>query len=169
MGHAAQTTVDARRIVDASRRLRKLAWLLDNAIRLPGGFRIGVDGLIGLVPGVGDLLAALLSSYIVVEAARMKVGGSVLMRMVGNIALELGIGLVPVFGDLFDFAFKANTRNLKLVEAYLEQPDKTRQHSRWRVAAAILALALVIVAVLMLACVILWMAATALFARGTWA
>lgn len=167
MGQAPQTTAEARRIVDSSRRLRKLAWLLDNAIRLPGGFRIGFDGLIGLVPGIGDLVAALLSSYIVVEAARMKVGGSVLMRMVGNIALELGIGLVPVVGDLFDFVFKANTRNLQLIESYLERPDETRQRSRWRVVAAILALAAVIVAVLILACVIVWMVASALFARGS--
>lgn len=167
MGQASKSTADTRRVVDSSRRLRKLAWLLDNAIRLPGGFRIGFDGLIGLVPGIGDLVAALLSSYIVVEAARMKVGGSVLMRMVGNIALELGIGLVPVVGDLFDFVFKANTRNLQLIESYLEQPDETRQRSRWRVAAAILALAAVIAAVLILACVIVWMAASALFARGS--
>lgn len=121
---------------------------MDSAIRLPGGFRIGIDGLIGLVPGFGDLFGALLSSYIVVQAARMKVGGSVLIRMVGNIALELGVGLVPVVGDLFDFAFKANMRNVQLIETYLQQPQATRRRSRWQVGAALLALATVVCSVL---------------------
>ena len=159
-----EITADARRAADISRRLRRLAWLLDSAIRLPGGFRIGFDGLIGLVPGVGDLLAALLSSYIVIEAARLKAPSSVLMRMVGNIALELGIGLVPVVGDLFDFVFKANLRNVQLLETYLDQPQATRRRSRWQVGAVLLALAALIVAALALVFGLLWLAASALFA-----
>ena len=146
----------------ASKRLRRLAWLLDSSIRLPGGFRIGVDGVIGLVPGVGDLVAALLSSYIVIEAARMRVGGSVLMRMVGNIALEVGIGVIPLVGDLFDFVFKANTRNVKLLETYLEQPVATRRRSRWLVLAALFALLVVVGAVVVAACASVWLAASAL-------
>lgn len=142
---------------DARKRLSRLAWLLDSAIRLPGGFRIGLDGLIGLVPGVGDVFGALLSSYIVIEAARMKVGGHVLMRMVGNIALELGIGLVPVVGDLFDVVFKANMRNVQLLETYFEQPSATRTRSRWHVIAALVALAAVVATVLALACWLLWL------------
>ena len=152
---------DARRAADPRQRLRRLAWLLDSAIRLPGGFRIGIDGLIGLIPGIGDLLGALLSSYIVVEAARMKVGGSVLMRMVGNIALEVGIGMVPVAGDLFDFAFKANTRNVRLIESFLDQPRATRRRSRWQVAAALLVLATVVVAVLVMVCSLVWLITSA--------
>lgn len=89
-------------------RLKRVAWLLDSAIPLAGGYRIGLDGLIGLVPGLGDVVAALLSSYIVVEAARLRVPASVLLRMGLNVALELIIGAVPVAGDLFDIAFKAN-------------------------------------------------------------
>ncbi|WP_232818210.1 DUF4112 domain-containing protein [Zobellella maritima] len=99
-------------------RLARLAWLLDSSIRLPGGFRIGLDGIIGLVPGVGDLAAAGLSSYILMEAARMKVPGSLLARMGLNVLLELLVGTIPVIGDLFDFAFKANKRNVRLIEAY---------------------------------------------------
>jgi hypothetical protein len=159
-----EITADALRTADSGKRLRRLAWLLDSSIRLPGGFRIGADGLIGLVPGVGDLLAALLSSYIVIEAARMKVPGSVLMRMVGNIALEMGIGLVPLAGDLFDFVFKANMRNVQLIETYLDQPRATRRRSRWQVAAALLALAAVVGAVLALVFGLLWLAASALVA-----
>ena len=145
-----------------SKRLRRLAWFLDNSIRLPGGFRIGLDGVIGLLPGIGDLVAALLSSYIVIEAARMRVGGSVLMRMVGNIALEVGIGVIPLVGDLFDFVFKANTRNVKLLETYLEQPVATRRRSRWLVLAALLALLVVVGVVLVGACTLVWLAASAL-------
>ncbi len=158
----ADDTPDARRAADAGKRLRRLAWLLDSAIRLPGGFRIGIDGLLGLVPGIGDLLAALLSSYIVVEAARLKAPGSVLVRMVGNIALEMGIGLVPVVGDLFDFVFKANMRNVQLLEAHLDQPRATQRRSRWQVAAVLLVLAGLIGTVLAVVVVLLWLAASAL-------
>ena len=159
-----EITADARRVADISRRLRRLAWLLDSAIRLPGGFRIGFDGLIGLVPGIGDLLAALLSSYIVIEAARLKAPSSVLMRMVLNVALELGIGLVPVIGDLFDFVFKANLRNVQLLETYLERPQATRRSSRWRVSVVLLLLAALIVAVMAGVFGLLWLGASALFA-----
>ena len=106
--------------------LKRLAWLLDSAIPLPGGYRIGLDGLIGLVPGLGDVVAALLSSYIVVEAARLRVPASVLMRMGLNVALELIVGAVPVAGDLFDFAFKANERNVRLLEASLDPPEQVQ-------------------------------------------
>lgn len=103
------------------RRLERLSWLLDSAVRLPGGFRIGADGIIGLVPGIGDLIGAGLSSYIILEAARMKLPAGVLARMGLNVLLELGVGIIPIFGDLFDFAFKANRRNVRLMTDYLRQ------------------------------------------------
>ncbi|PSJ47403.1 DUF4112 domain-containing protein [Zobellella endophytica] len=112
---------------DATRaRLSRLAWLLDSSIRLPGGFRIGLDGLIGLVPGVGDLVAAGLSAYIIAEAARMKLPAGVLARMGLNVLLELLVGAIPLFGDLFDFAFKANQRNVRLMDAHFDKMDRTR-------------------------------------------
>jgi hypothetical protein len=114
-GGDAQTGRDSAAI----RRLDRFSWLLDSAIRLPGGFRIGVDGIIGLVPGLGDLAAAGLSSYIILEAARMKLPGRVLARMGLNVLLELVVGVIPIFGDLFDFAFKANRRNVRLMTDYL--------------------------------------------------
>lgn len=134
-------------------RLKRLAWLLDSAIPLPGGYRIGLDGLIGLVPGLGDVVAALLSSYIVVEAARLRVPASVLLRMGLNMALELIIGAVPVAGDLFDFAFKANERNVRLLEASLGPPEQVqalRRRSGWTVAAALAVPALVLLLALAL-------------------
>jgi hypothetical protein len=134
-------------------RLKRVAWLLDSAIPLPGGYRIGLDGLIGLVPGLGDVVAALLSSYIVVEAARLRVPASVLLRMGLNVALELIIGAVPVAGDLFDFAFKANERNVRLLEASLGPPEQVqalRRRSGWTVAAALAVPALVLLLALAL-------------------
>ena len=134
-------------------RLKRLAWLLDSSIPLPGGYRIGLDGLIGLVPGLGDVVAALLSSYIVVEAARLRVPASVLLRMGLNVALELIIGAVPVAGDLFDLAFKANERNVRLLEASLGPPEQVqalRRRSGWTVAAALAVPALVLLLALAL-------------------
>lgn len=104
-----------------SKRLDRLAWLLDSAIRLPGGFRIGVDGIIGLVPGMGDLVGAALSSYLVVEAARLKLPFRLLARMTMNILIELVVGVIPIVGDIFDFAFKANLRNMRILNEYLSK------------------------------------------------
>ena len=105
------------------KRLERLAWLLDSAIRLPGGFRVGLDGIIGLIPGVGDLIGAVLSSYIVWVAAKAKLPFLLLMRMTLNIFIELIIGVVPVFGDAFDFAFKANLRNVRILNNYFQSPS----------------------------------------------
>lgn len=125
-------------------RVHRLAWLLDSSIRLPGGFRIGVDGIIGLIPGVGDLVAAALSSYIIGSAARMGVPASMLIRMGMNVLLELVVGAIPLFGDIFDFVFKANERNVRLIDAHLDEPHANRAQSRWIVASVIAFLLLVI-------------------------
>lgn len=112
-----------RRPDEARKRVQRLARLMDSSIRLPGGYRIGFDGLIGLVPGVGDLATAGVSCYIIVQAARAGVPTRVLARMVWNVGLDAVIGSVPLVGDLFDFAFKANLRNARLMEAYLDRSD----------------------------------------------
>lgn len=132
----------------AAGEIRRLAWLLDSAIRLPGGFRIGLDGIVGLVPGIGDALGLLASTYIVVRARRFGVPGVVLARMIGNVALEFVIGTIPVLGDLFDFAFKANLRNLALMEQYLVNERQARRSSRVRVLAT-LVLGLALLALLL--------------------
>jgi hypothetical protein len=103
-------------VSDDLARLRGLARLLDSAIRLPGGYRIGLDGLIGLIPGIGDVIGAGAGAYIVVQAARMGATTSTLVRMIVNVLLEVVVGVVPVVGDLFDFAWKANDRNIELLE-----------------------------------------------------
>lgn len=111
--------------------LERLAWWLDSSIRVPGTrLRVGLDGLLGLIPGVGDAVGAALSSYIIVEAARLGVPNSVLARMVLNVAVETLLGVIPVVGDLFDFAWKANRRNVRLLQAYQQEPRRTRRRTR---------------------------------------
>ena len=108
-------------------RLRAFARLLDSAILIPGTrFRIGIDALVGLVPGFGDVVGAVLSGYIIVAAARLGVPAAVVGRMLLNLAVDALVGAVPVLGDLFDFAWKANDRNMALVERAIVRPGRER-------------------------------------------
>ena len=128
------------------RRLSRLAWLLDSSIPLPGTrFRFGVDAILGLIPGLGDVLGVLLSSYIVREAARLGAPPSVLVRMTFNVAVEGIVGLVPFAGDVFDAVWKANQRNYALLDAHLTHPERTAKASRIFVAMLIVALVAFIV------------------------
>lgn len=102
------------------RRVHRLSRLLDDWLRIPGTrYRIGLDGLIGLIPGLGDVIGALLSAYILFEALQLGAPKTLLLRMVGNITLEMLVGVIPILGDLFDFAWKANRKNANLLHAYL--------------------------------------------------
>ena len=102
------------------KRLRRLAWLIDGAFRLPGTrFRFGLNSLIGLTPAAGDAVLAAISLYIVNEARLLGVPSSKLATMVRNVAIEAVAGSVPILGDLFDMGFKANLRNLAIVEEHL--------------------------------------------------
>ena len=103
-------------------RLRRLAWLVDAAFHIPGTrFRFGLNSLIGLAPGAGDAVLGLVSLYIVQQAHAMGVPNHKLARMVGNVALEVVGGSVPLLGDLFDVALKANLRNIRIVEEHFGQ------------------------------------------------
>jgi hypothetical protein len=113
------------------RRLARLAWLLDSSIPIPGTrLSIGLEALIGLVPFVGDVIGVVLSSYILAEAARLGASPSVLARMAFNVAVEGAIGAVPLAGDVFDAAWKANQRNVRLLNAWLERPARAQRASR---------------------------------------
>lgn len=120
-----------------ARELRRLAWLLDEAIRLPGGYRIGLDGIIGLVPGIGDAVGLAAASWILLRARRFDVPRSVMTRMLANVLFDAALGAVPVVGDLFDFGFKANRRNVLLVQEYLSNERRVQRESRVRIAATL--------------------------------
>ena len=113
---------------DKVNHLRRLSHLLDNAIPIPGtGYRLGLDPILGLMPGGGDTIAGILGAYIVVEAARIGLPRQVIGKMVGNILFDSVIGTVPVLGDLFDVAWKANVRNIALLEEHLHLTQKNRK------------------------------------------
>jgi hypothetical protein len=109
-------------------RLRRLSHFLDNAIPIPGTkIRIGIDPILGLLPGGGDTVTGALGAYIVIEAARMGVPRQVIGEMVGNIIFDSLVGVVPVLGDFFDVTWKANVKNMALVEKHLQiEPQKKK-------------------------------------------
>ena len=105
---------------------------MDSSIPIPGTqVRFGLDGLIGLIPGIGDAAGAVVSSYIMAEAAQMGAPKSVLLKMAFNIGVDALLGIVPILGDLTDFVWKANQRNVQLLNDYLDRPKKTVVHSRF--------------------------------------
>lgn len=105
-------------------RIRKLSRLMDTAFRIPGTpFRIGLDPIIGIVPGLGDLIATAFSAYIIFLAARFSIPREDLAKMIYNIALEAVVGTIPILGDIFDAFYKSNIRNLKILETHLEVAD----------------------------------------------
>lgn len=104
---------------------------MDEGIRLPGTqFRIGLDPIIGLVPGIGDAAGAILAAAILIEAIRRGIPRFTLVRMAANIALDTVLGSVPLLGDLFDAAWKANLRNLALLERHLAEPSLAKRADR---------------------------------------
>lgn len=97
--------------------IRRLAWVLDSSIRIPGtDFRIGLDALIGLIPWFGDIIGGIMSFVILVLAMRTGASRWTLIRMSFNILVEMAIGSIPIFGDIFDAFWKANDRNVELLE-----------------------------------------------------
>lgn len=112
-------------------RLRAITRLLDSALPIPGTrYRFGLDPLIGLVPGIGDVIGAILSTLIIVQAARLGAPKSTLLRMLGNVGIDTIVGEVPLLGDLFDFAWKSNNMNLSLLEEHLRRPTAAKRASR---------------------------------------
>ena len=108
------------------RRLEMLANLLDAQFGIPGTrLSFGLDSLLGLIPGVGDAITAVPAAYIIHRAERLGVPGPVLARMVVNLLADALIGSIPLVGDVFDLAFKANRRNVALMKAHLEREGWT--------------------------------------------
>ena len=132
-----------------------LARALDSAVRIPGtNMRFGLDALLGLVPGLGDVTGAAMGGYLVLLGSRMGVPKPVLARMVMNVALDTIAGVVPVVGDLFDVAWKANTRNMALLERYTEKPAATAKSSSGIVIALLATLAILAIGGIALAVIV---------------
>ncbi len=94
---------------------------MDSAFRIPGiGFKIGLDPIIGLIPGLGDIIATIVSAYIIFLATRFRLPGNVFRQMIFNVALEAVVGAIPLLGDIFDAFYKSNVRNLALLETHLQ-------------------------------------------------
>jgi Domain of unknown function (DUF4112) len=98
-----------------------LARWLDYAFVLPGGFRFGLAGIIGLIPGLGDVFDGLVSLYIVIRAIQLGIPRVAITRMLVNVGIEALAGAVPLIGDLFDVVFKANRRNYRLLQEHLSE------------------------------------------------
>jgi hypothetical protein len=123
-------------------RVRRLARLLDSALRVPGtGIRFGLDAVIGLIPGLGDAAGAALAGYVVLLASRLGAPPSVILRMLANVAVDAVAGAVPLLGDLFDVGWKANSRNVELLDRYLDAPGEVHAASRAMVAGVMAGLA----------------------------
>ncbi len=112
--------------------LRRLSYLWDKSLSVPGtSFRVGLESLVGILPVGGDIVGMVLSTYILLQAVQLGLPKAVLVRMVLNIVLDGVVGSVPILGDLFDTAWKANTRNVNLLEAHLRSPQSSRNADRW--------------------------------------
>jgi len=141
---------------DPLARARALTRLLDSAATIPGtGIRFGLDPILGLVPGLGDIAGAVLAGYLVLLAQRLGAPRSVVLRMLANVAVDTAGGTVPLIGDAFDVAFKSSSRNLALLERALDAPTQTRRASKLLVAATLAGLTLLVIAGLVVAVLVI--------------
>ena len=130
--------------------IRYIADLLDTQFKLPNGWRFGWDGILGLIPGIGNVVTDIFSFYILFRAAVLGVSPAVIMHMALNVLIDNIVDKVPLLGFLFDFIWKANTKNVQLMEQYFNQPIRTRKNSKMLVIATLIGLT-----ILFFACVAL--------------
>jgi hypothetical protein len=141
--------------------MRRWARIFDSAFRIPGTeITFGIDPLLGLFPGIGDLASPIFSLFLLWHGARLRVPKVVLARMVLNVAIDAGIGAIPVLGDLFDFAWKANVWNLALLEKHA-MPDQRASSGDWLfvIICIVLVIALALVPLLVLWLGLAWLGA----------
>jgi len=133
------------RIEEAERRIATVSRLLDELVTVPGTrHRFGLDAVVGLIPGFGDVASAAIGVWIIAEAARFRLPPIVLARMVVNTLVDLGVGVVPVVGDAFDFFFKSNTRNVELFRRHATDPGaSTTEHRAFLAGLALLLIGVV--------------------------
>ena len=121
-----QTKDKQAELAKAKDQLGQLAWLMDDLFKVPGiNWRFGLDFLIGLIPGGGDLLTGAMGMILLMRAFQFRLPGIIILRMVLNTLIDFLIGSIPVLGDLFDFAWKSNSKNMKLFQHYAQTPEKS--------------------------------------------
>ena len=119
------------RALRALARLRGVTKLFDQAFGIPGTkWRFGLDALFGLVPGLGDIAGAVAAVYALHVARLLRAPGTIQLAILGNITIDALVGTIPVAGDLFDFVYKAQTRNLKLLDDWMHTPHEAVRRSR---------------------------------------
>jgi Domain of unknown function (DUF4112) len=117
--------------IDPARRARALARLLDESLRIPGTrIRLGLDPILGLIPGLGDVITTGIATVIIIDSARLGAPASTLSRMVANVLADTIVGAIPVAGDVLDVFSRANTRNIALLDRHLADPTAARHASR---------------------------------------
>ncbi|MEP6518105.1 DUF4112 domain-containing protein [Microcoleus vaginatus] len=142
--------------VASLRRLRRISHVLDNAIPIPGTkYRIGLDPILGLIPGGGDLISSIFAGYVVFKSAQLGVPQETLVKMATNIVFDTVAGTVPVAGDLLDVAWKANVKNIELLDAHLGSPEQGKKADWLFVAALLLGLMLIVGGVIFLSVMLL--------------
>lgn len=153
-------TPASRPAASRTHRLRRIAWIMDDLVRVPGtSRRFGLDPVLGLIPGGGDVAGGVLSAWIVVSAARLGAPSAVLLRMGWNIVIDTVLGAVPLLGDLFDASWKANRRNVALLEEYVARPGPARRSSQLVLAAVLAVILMTVVAMAALTVLLLrWIA-----------
>ena len=125
---------DGREPPERLARVRRLSHILDSAVTVPRtNIRVGLDPIVGLLPGVGDVVPTAASAYIVAEAAALGVPRATLLRMCLNLLVDAVFGSIPLVGDAFDVVWRANDRNVRLLEARLADP-RGKRRDRWAVA-----------------------------------
>ena len=126
-----------------------LAWMMDNSIRV-GPWRVGMDGFLGLIPGIGDLASAMISTVIIMRAMQSGISKAAVMRMVINVALDSLAGSIPIFGDVFDFAYKSNTYNLQIYREALQGEREPLRDWSFVLMISIILLAIVLIPIISL-------------------
>lgn len=126
--------------------LKTLARLLDTKFTGPFGIKFGLDALVGLIPGVGDFVTSALSLFIIAQAASLGAGPSTLIRMGINVIVENIVDMIPVLGNLFDFYWKSNVRNMEILEKHLANPGRETIQSRMIVGIVFIILFLILLA-----------------------
>ncbi len=148
--------------------LKKIADVMDRHFKGPFGWRFGWDGVLGLVPVLGDVVTNSISVYVILRAAQVGCPPSVIVRMGLNLAIENLVDIIPIVGNLFDFVWKANSKNMILVERYLQEPNRVRRNSKFVLAFAVaLILAMVVGSIVVSFFVIRWIILS--LENGGWA